>query len=230
MDDVKTFLLSYPRSGNTWVRYIVEALSKRPTKGYGNKMDEAIGFRINIGVDLNAKPILEKSHKLYNNKKDNKDKLIVIIRNYKEVLIRHASSEPGHESIEIKSKRKFNNDTKGIQDEVDYIEVIMSYDVWSGPKLLVYYDNLIDNPSVEINRIAEFLDINKKEALDFISKYDYHVNRGIKSYHEKSYTNGKNNKYHQNRVSKDLIDFMTLDLKKRHSVIFEKYLKRFEFA
>ena len=85
-----TTLLSYPRSGNTWLRYCIEFLSKKPTaipgsKNLGgNSICEVIP---NMGVDIKAHPICGKSHNTLDLNK--KHKVIVLVRDYKEAIVRH---------------------------------------------------------------------------------------------------------------------------------------------
>ena len=65
---MKTFLLSYPRSGNSWTRYIAEHISGRPTAGCtGNPEDVPLCENTLLDnplahVRTDAEPILYKSH------------------------------------------------------------------------------------------------------------------------------------------------------------------------
>jgi hypothetical protein len=221
------YLLSYPRSGNTWVRYIVEVMSKRPTIGYDNKTDIPIGKRRNIGVNLNAEPILIKRHNLHEKYKDG-DKLILIVRDYKECIIRHSASEDGKQSLLDKSKFKFDKETNGLHsDGVDYIGCIEHYEKWPGDKLFVYYEDLLTNHTKEIPRIVDFLGIDKRQVPGFLDMYRHHFKQAIQAYHEKSYTGGVKLQYHQNKIPVEFRDHMVSKIKKQHPRIYEQYLKRY---
>ena len=86
-------LLSYPRSGNHLTRFFIELLSEIPTYGCkGNKKDieiyknifsEKIPFNI---TDFDKKDCFIKYH---SPPKYKVNKLILIIRNPKDVLLRH---------------------------------------------------------------------------------------------------------------------------------------------
>lgn len=222
---VDTCLLSYPRSGNTWARYIIEVLTGKPSKGYDSKNDRPIGQRVDLGIDTKAEPVVEKSHKIHAGHKYNK--LIVLVRNYKDCMIRHGGAEPGRIPLEKKVRHKFDTETQGRQARVDYIEILQDYDAYEGEKLLVYYEDLLEYPKHEILRIAQFFGVPESRVDEFMQEYDRHFAGGLSSYHDKSFTKGKNVNHHRTRVSAELLTYMTNDLKKRHPEIFEKYLKRY---
>jgi len=89
-------LVSYPRSGCTWFRYMTEYLTQRPTQGQGSKAlrpvrtnhvinpiilrERPIGETFNIGVDLEALPILKKDH-LWHKASIESDRAILLLRN-----------------------------------------------------------------------------------------------------------------------------------------------------
>lgn len=224
----KIYILSYPRSGNTWIRYILEFLSKRPSQGYNNRLDIALGERIDIGVDLTASPIAFKSHKLLNDI-NGTEKLLVIIRDYKEAIVRHAKS--GGFISQDQMRKHFIQQTEGKSNlDVDYIDVIETYDIWDNDKkLLIYYEDLITNPILEINKIINFTDLKESIYKDeFFNNYDKHKNNSIVSYMPGSHTKGNDLKFHSSSLSNSYIEFMTNHLKTNHNIVFNKYLKRYE--
>jgi hypothetical protein len=80
-------VLSYPKSGNTWCRYIIEALTKRPTIGGGER---GIGLPIgasfpDLNVDLTAKPVAVKRH-LLNLEPLEERRAILLLRNPTEIV------------------------------------------------------------------------------------------------------------------------------------------------
>ena len=223
----KVFLLSYPRSGNTWTRYIIEAVTKRQSAGYGGKHDKALAKRTEIkGVDSDLAPVVYKSHKYHNNEEC--DGIICIVRDYKECAIRHGIAEPGNRTREEKIKRKFDTGFRGRQPDVDYIDVLMSFDEFEKPKLLVYYEDLLTQPKVEIERIAKFLGANTEDVDEFMDNYDTHVQKGVKAYHDKSYSKGNDLKYHQKKASAEICEYMTSTLEEKFPELFDKYLSRYK--
>ncbi len=223
-----TVLLAYPRSGSTWLRYCIEFLSKRPTgvPKSGNLGDNSICEKIpNMGVDTSKPSIIYKTHNIpgFN---ENYDKMIVIVRDYKEVISRHNKAKPK----ELTLRKRFPRDTRGMENEdTDYIKIIEQYDVLKEDKILIYYEDLMLHPRKVLAEVLDLLDVDYRYLDEFIKNYRSHQFNGVKSYHDKSYTFGavKKLKYHQSKISPHILNDMTSLLKKRHAGIFDKYLKRY---
>jgi hypothetical protein len=214
-------LLTYPRSGNTWVRYCVEYISGRPSVYPESKGDNPIGSRMDIGVDLSADPILYKSH---NVQSVSDKRLILVVRDYKEAIPRHQKEQKKRGLMDF-----FYWQTQGRHNpEVDYVKILQQFDGKQGDKLLVYYEDIIAKPKESLSSIFEFLDIHHL-AVEFFDKYEEHQQAGIKAYHTKSQTQGKkeNLKYHQSRIKKQHLAAMTAHMKK-YPVIYSRYLERYE--
>ncbi|MBY0110246.1 MAG: hypothetical protein K2X90_03995 [Candidatus Babeliaceae bacterium] len=92
----RIFLLSYPRSGNTWMRYCIEVLTQRPTASFNlNPKIQALPIGCICEYPLNfKKPPVWKIHGKYElnfagyRHNPKKDLLIFLIRNPKEAIIR----------------------------------------------------------------------------------------------------------------------------------------------
>ena len=139
----KILLISYPKSGSNWVRYSIEFLTKRPTPGH---------FRL----ILNKKnPLFERVHG-YNTKlvMDDFDKIILLIRNYKECLISHRKQA----FEKVKSIEDFFS-LNCKQPPAWYMSNIECFDCFNGEKLLIYYEDLLIKPEIEIVKLINFLGI-----------------------------------------------------------------------
>jgi hypothetical protein len=165
-------LLSYPRSGNHLVRFFIELLTELPTKGcIGNqKIDKCIyqnKFKIDIPFNINknydSSKCFTKFHFIDKLDNYNNNLLIFIIRNPKEVLLRH-------------NNFKYNEDSfnKYFYD-IDY------YLDFKGNKLLLYYEDLITNKKEFIINLYNFLknnyNISEKKlqyVLDNIDELYFH--------------------------------------------------------
>lgn len=220
-------LLSYPRSGNTWLRYCIEFLSKKPTANPKSKL--AGGNSIcqvipNMGVDLNAASICSKSHNTTDI--NNRHKIIVLVRDYKESIVRHYNILPKKQIYQTFLKETSGKKRTG----VDYIKILEFFDEFEGEKILIYYEDLILNPSDSILKVLDFLEIDHLYVKEFFKKYKFHHSQGLKSYHGGSFTKGAANKLkaHQNSLSSTTLAKMTNSLKTNHKYIFDKYLKRYE--
>lgn len=221
-------LLSFPRSGNTWVRYIVEYISKRPTcqspirmssAGILNKKD-VIGSEIDLGVDVSKKAILLKRHRFDFNWDDwNKDtcRLLFLIRDYREAIIRHAAAS-----------RKIN-DIKTINKCIEgYMHCLESFHNFDGDKQIIYYEDLILAPEKEVKKIAIFLNINDQKIIQqFFKHYNAHKAKSINYYKPGSMTKGNSNKlkWHSSRANKKTIDIIQNTIK--NNQLYNKYLKRY---
>ena len=141
----KIFLLSYPRSGNTWMRYCLESLTKRPTLEYlgGNEfpgLNEWWPFSMKFAnIDI-SKDIIWKIHFRYVLKKagyfnKNRDKIILLLRDYKEALIRNKGIHIFDGNFFIK---------KAVQR---FLDNLVLFDEWSPEnRLLIHYEDLIKSP------------------------------------------------------------------------------------
>src|SRR3989304_1536731 len=99
-------LLSFPRSGNTWVRYIFEFITKQPTsQGIVNDCQDGIlkedclSLKLNLGVDISKKCILIKRHRAdftWDSWTKDNCKLLFLLRDYKEAIIRHNYNKDDH--------------------------------------------------------------------------------------------------------------------------------------
>jgi len=154
---MKNVLLSYPRSGNHLVRFFIELLSEKPTFGcgdnpkdieiYKNKFSENIPFNISSSENKEGCYFKFHGHEKYeNNIKNTKiNNLILIIRNPKEVLLRH------------------NNFSMNIKNFDMYFKDIDIYDNHKGKKLLLYYEDILTDKVTFINTLYDFLEINNTD-------------------------------------------------------------------
>lgn len=129
------YLLSYPHSGNTLLRYLVEACALRPTVGYHKKsVHELMGQDIFSPSELED-PILIKRHdtKFTVN---HSDKLILICR-----------------SVKAHQKRE------GVYFNVKRYENIQNFFFRAQryQRLFIFYTKLIEDPITEIGRVLIFL-------------------------------------------------------------------------
>lgn len=160
-------LLSYPRSGNHLVRFFIELITEHPTYGCkGNIKDVEINKNIfDIEVPFNIKPNLDidletynkncyyKYHnvnQIINDKINNIKKIIFIIRNPREVLLRH------------------NNDKIYIKGFDQYFDVLDYFLNYKGEKKMFYYEDIITNKEEFIKELYKFLDYDNESKLSYI--------------------------------------------------------------
>ena len=157
---MENILLSYPRSGNHLVRFFIELLSEIPSYGCkGNKMDKEIYKNVfSDTVPFNISKFDKKDcyFKYHTPPPQNisSNKLILIIRNPKEVLLRH---------------HNYKLKIKGGWDSFEtYFKNIDYYNNHTGEKLLLYYEDIITNKQKFINTLYDFLDVNNIEKKNYV--------------------------------------------------------------
>lgn len=200
-------LLSVPRSGNTLTRYYIEYITQRPTLGCNmatDGVDRPIYKRVFIPIKSET-PLLVKCHSVKMAKKylKNNDKLIVIIRNPSQS---YGSSK--------KRSSKFKDD-KWLKN---YLNILKFYDEYKKDKLIIYYEDLINDPEIVISNIIEFFneDKDRKKLLSNIKK---HKEKAKKAYHTNIISGNKINMYTD-------ISFKKLEKEIINSPYF-KYLRRY---
>lgn len=220
-------LLSYPRSGNTWFRYCVEAITKRKTHGYlqedsGHFDKNHLGSYTDLGVNEEDPDILIKRHAL-EDLNEPVEKLILLVRNYKEVVIRHRieSWKSGINLDLLKSSCTTSESSK------NYLTIIEYFDSFKGEKLIIYYEDLILDLRGTLEKASRFLKIGEENIESFIGNINFHKNKSLEIYGG-SQTKGKSTSYHSNVLSKkEKIEWDNF-IESYNPNIFFKYLQRYK--
>jgi len=204
---IQNIIISYPRSGNHLTRFFIELLSEIPTYGcknnkndieiYKNKFSEKIPF--NISKQFDKKNTYYKYHSTPL-KNIHPNKIILIIRNPKEVLLRH-------------NDYKLNINGKWDSYE-SYFKNIDFYNNHKGKKLLLYYEDIITNKEEFINTLYNFLEVNN------LKKKKYVISNLDKLYTLSS--KGKNRSW--GGVNSNNIDFYYKNIPKSIKNEFDYYL------
>ncbi len=161
----KTYLLSFMGSGNTWMRYCIEYLTKRPTLEMRSekttKINCPLGYWFDLETDYDKDPIWKAHHidymKAMGTLDPNKEMLIVIVRNPKEVLTRMfniLSERNKGASLEHPQAEDIFNNTLTMQ----YLQILKLYDQWpSDKRFMIYYEDLITDPEQTLKALLDFL-------------------------------------------------------------------------
>ncbi len=154
-------LLSYPRSGNHLVRFFIELLTETQTNGCkGNNKDIPVYKNIyTMNVPFNIKEDNKDVIQYYkyhnpNEIKDSVNKLILIVRNPREVLLRHH----GNQMIYTNKSDSFDK----------YFQSIDYYNKAECKKILFYYEDIISNREEFINRLYNFLECDNQDKLNYV--------------------------------------------------------------
>jgi len=179
----KNVLIGFPRSGNTALRLFLEMYSKRPTGrplkinslAIGTNMKSSVLFSKNKMIDLfnSTKPILTKIHKFWELDLLKEDKVIYLLRDYKDCIPAILKFDDETFSNWY-SKRDYNNEYYGYDKYEDFIEKLIEYSYNYGEqlkqfvfipneKILIYYEDFISDFNFTAKKILDFLGLEINE-------------------------------------------------------------------
>ena len=170
----KIFLLSYPRSGNTWMRYCIEHITHRATFDCAERrkmMRVPLSFSTGNYLDGSKAPVIKVHIKTELSGMEYSplnDKLIFIIRNPKVVFINQFNRVPGQPEFD-------KNMAKAYFGIKSYFQAIAVYDEWQEEnRLLVYYEDMLAHPYETLEKVVNFLQGEKNELDNFFKEFDFH--------------------------------------------------------
>ncbi len=222
----RVYLLSFPRSGNTWLRYCIELLTERPTAEYAPDHSVANGTHLPLGylaghhVDLSKVPVWKVHHMYhldfggyyYNPKRDS---LLFLLRNPKEAIARQSETKEQNDSeIQLVNLKWYFND-------------LGFFDAWYGKKLLVYYEDLIKNPRMVLTQVLLFLGESDNRLEDFFQKFEQHKIKALGLYDLLGGSKSKGNDllYHSQKMSSDERKNFDTWIIENYPLLWKKYLK-----
>lgn len=164
-------ILSYPRSGNHLVRFLIEYSLGRPTKGCGRNRED-IPLYLNHYPDKSVlahvdgtKPFsFEKVH-YSRNIHEKPSQLIFIVRDPTEAIFNHM--------------RLYNPTARfhaGVVAEMkQFLDNVVYFMQYTGPKLLLYYEDLIDpqKNAKSLQTLGKFIGANATVVETMIQQKTY---------------------------------------------------------
>ncbi len=219
------YLLSYPRSGNSWVRYIIESITGGVTIGDDNFVcDTSIrkdikGFRIE---DNHVAAIKRHRMKLAD---DPSFGLVLILRDYHECMVRYAEH-----------KNRYNKELAHsvVVDPASYMDLLFDFDNWDEDRRhLIYYEDLVENPELEIFRLLIFMRLvpDRLQQMDeFFTNIQNHHEKSVNSYSKttsKSQTGGRVIDCHKFKLTPEERLEWDKQLRATFPEIYFKYLTRY---
>ena len=132
---MKTYLVSYNHSGNTWVRYCAEYLTKQPTYGHRKYSisQRALNF---LDIDIEGEPILIKRHTLEGI--TDGDNFVLLLRDPRDCI------KEGQEVY---------------KEFLKYYSLIQGYEAHIGPKSVIYYNDIFNKDKLEDVFVALHINI-----------------------------------------------------------------------
>ena len=152
--------LSFPRSGNHWLRFMLEYLSGRPTLGCSNnrKSDRPLHEKqknasLNM-FHMDQGAISSKEHMVapFLNNVQPQDGLILIVRDPCDCIVRH---------LEYRDDRYSE---KKVRKQCRYwLDLADTFIRFNGSKMLVDYKELIDHPERVAGELMTFCNLHSKQ-------------------------------------------------------------------
>jgi len=201
-------LLSFPRSGNSLVRFFIERVSGKKTLDCGGSDNESILSLYKSSNNSSGQVIVRKSHfwKEVETYSSSDRRIILLLRDYKDCITSNIKRGGGtiSESLSI------------------YLESLEKFDQHKGDKILAYYEDFINDPK-QLKPIAEFLNLDESKTQEFIDSYEEEKKISLDSYSAiNGNLTGSGGKH--TLSNKELEEFSSV---KSH-YLFDKYLKRYE--
>jgi hypothetical protein len=213
-------LFSYPRCGGTWLRYVIEVLTGRPTVGAAESFhrDSPICDRVaGLPVDRGAPPAAFKRHLLSElEPEDETLSLLVAVRNYKECIVRNhiQHADRGYRFEESRAV---------------YMAPVACFDRRPGEKLLLYYEELIAEPEAALRGVAGLLGVAGETCDRFLARYEEHRLRSLSAYDERcgSHTWGSAVAHHARRLTREERHGWDAGIRDLAPEVFDRYLSRY---
>jgi hypothetical protein len=207
----RNLLMSYPRSGNTFLRYCIEQCTGKKTVSFVRpEIAEKGGLDtlIKMGMSkMDAEPVsdtfkeeivLEKTHEVFPGdeqvfNKETGGRMVLLIRDFTESIGRHIVSH-----IETKYKTEIPK----------YKQLLDAYDSYEGDKMVIHYEDLVTDTPATIKRLLEFLgEFEQYKFDDFIDNLDEHKKKSIDKYgkYHTSFTRGTDLKFHHKNFPEEIL-------------------------
>lgn len=209
-------IVSYPRSGSTFVRYIIEHFTRRPTRGpptSTNLIDSPL-----IAKYRNEKTVAFKIHgqdKIHQEYiqtfMERKIPLIFLMRNPMEMFPRHTGPQKW-------TTLACDAPIPPLSSDISYFfDNIKTYESYEGKKQIFYYEDLVEKPASVIRQLCEFLqvDLNGADQRKFMDNFEEHFENSRTTYNT-----------HQGNVPQDLAFDISLTppVRMETSILFDAML------
>ncbi len=192
---IENWLISYPKSGSNLLRYVIEYLTERPTEGANSK----------LFPNKNSPLILRRSHNLNSTSIGKDDKLVILVRDYKELSFRKNGMWSNIERISSFYNMYFD-----------------FYNSFEGDKKIIYYEDIISNFDFVEELVKHYELPLVQDLKEFVQNEDKHRLSSLAAGNP-YFSDAKTKKFHQKDVDKD-------ELLKLDSICEEKLGDNYEYV
>ncbi len=214
------YLLGYPRSGNHWFGFCVEAILNAPNaQGYVNPESKLQPW--------GHRPLTMQLDKV----DKSQNYLIVILRNYRECMMRQLDNDEEKVTEALEQEYIFFLNpvlVRNVMEPISYPYVLKWYDEWDASKrFLVYYEDLMNDPETVLKEIIRFLGKDEFLVDRFMAKFEE-----LKAFSYRSYCNPQSRtvglNYHTSLMTPENIVFCDNFMKSHYPDYWYKYLSQYE--
>jgi len=211
----KTFLMTPRRTGTHWLLYSIEYL----TKHRWIVQNHAPWNWFDLGGDDNLERYIH-CHELYrcDNFDTHSDKVILLIRNYREAMLRDLH--------DIEMAIKF------VEPDYCYFGNLELFEAWDPElRLLVRYEDLLNDPESTYRTILNFLDIPPDHLPSFMEEIDLHKKRVMRYYRRcgGARSKGKDFNYHTKKLTHDEIETFDRTVAETFPILWDHYLHPYAY-
>lgn len=234
------FFLSYPRTGTSWslssIQYLTDRITPRiddyPLKNHIHKYprNDVGDFNfLYLDLDSTKEPVYAVHSPCYiDHVNQDTNKLVVIVRNYREALLRHFKYNPNGD-LEI------GGESELLSAALNYLENLKCYEGWNKEnRFIYYYEDLMNNPRKTFQNLISFLNDSNQKLDYFIENIDTYKQKCLAGYHKSneryggSISKGKDLHFHSRQVSSKVIKYIDQIIRKHAGKkIWNKYLERY---
>jgi len=223
------FLLTYARAGTNLTSCYLQYLTGKPIKFFFLEINLLAENRLKIPIDY-SKPILYRTHdpKDLRNINRRTNKLLYVLRNYKESLYRHNHDKfKSPEEFEI----QFTKDKVMVREYMEGLEVFDSWDPHL--RLMIHYEDLLTDPMSVIKTVLSFFDEPIPENLteDLLEEIS---SKALDSYHKQhkntggSHSKGEDFFYHTRSLPVKTLRAIDAAVKDNYPELWNKYLSKYK--
>ncbi len=223
------FLLTFPRSGTNLASCYIQAATNKPI-WFMDQINRSVtsNNRLGISLDYSKLPLFRTHHaEKLDGMNKNGNKLLFILRNYRECIHRRVlsyNSAEEYRDLFLQNKEVVKH----------YIANLSLYDQWEPEhRLLIRYEDLLANPVEQVAKMVAFLgeimpDFLNEEYLRMVSE------QTLDSYHEQhistggSHSKGKDLDYHSKQIPMPYIQDIDAAIQAHYPHLWEPYLKQYK--
>lgn len=231
--------LSTPRSGTNLYTFSTTYFFCQPVWSHEeNRIKNRLNLPVNYSLEL-----LSRSH----NPLPEYSKLIYIIRDHVENIVATRLPEQTDKSqllkifdayknkkIHSSSAKKGFSTKEELRSHIElYFKNLSFYHSFPGKKMIVYYEDLLDDPLHEMERFADFMGYDQEQVTaEKKEAFSEYLNANLQSYHRQHFrrsklaSKGKEKKYYSKKYSKHVIQRVNRIIKTAHPELM-RYLGRY---